>query len=662
MPARMLDSGALTQSVHLVHESDPESGVISFGAFQVDARAGEVRKHGLRIKLQDQPFRVLQILLEHPGEVVTRAELQRQIWPSDTFVDFDRGLNNAIKRLRETLGDSAEAPRYVETLAKRGYRFIGTVERRDGNSKAAQQTLNTVEPQTVAVPARFGLRFRVAIFAALGLALVGALLFGLDLGGWRSRLLLRLPPPVIQSLAVLPLQNLSGDPSQEYFADGMTDALITDLAQIGSLKVISRTSTMRYKKTDKALPEIARELNVDGIVEGAVQRSGERVRITAQLIHGPSDKHLWANSYERDLRDVFGLERDITQDIARQVRAHLTIPQNVQLSQQRPVNVQALELYLQGKHHLDRVGQGFADEENKKAAQYFQQAIDDDPNFVQAYIGLADAHHALMLPSSEDLAILKKARLKVVQLDPNSSNAAVLMASAKRDNWDWAGAEEEFRRAIALNPSNVDAHYGFGRLLDDLGRLDEGWKEHQIAQQLNPNPDRLPSASYLPEALFPRGEYDQTIKLLLLILEGNPNDGQSHLLLSNCYEQKGMYKEAIEELGRTSTLYGHPEIEKRLHSAYIATGYRGALAQWAQEIEHLQATKQAFFPAYLASVYAKLGDKNRTFHWLEESYKLHDSSGLGSDLINGLKTGPELESIRNDPRYFDLLRRVGLPP
>jgi TolB-like protein/tetratricopeptide (TPR) repeat protein len=487
------------------------------------------------------------------------------------------------------------------------------------------------------------------------------LALGTDIGGVRSRVLLRLYAPGIHSLAVIPLQNLSGDSAQEYFADGMTDALITDLAQVSALKVISRTSIMRYKNTDKALPEIARELNVDAIVEGTVQRSGDRVRITAQLIKGPADKHIWASSYERDLRDVFALQRDVAQDITGQIQTHLSPSPSPPPLWQRPVNVKALEAYLQGRYHLDRVGQGFGDEENRKAAVYFQQAIDADPNLIQAYIGLLDAHRGLLLPSSEDQAIGRKVAQKVIELDPNSSNAAVLVAGVKTDNRDWSGAEEAYRSAIARNPNSVEAHRSFARFLDDLGRLDEGWREQQIAQGLNPNPDRLPWATDLPEALLRRGQYDQAIRLLSKVVEANPNDGQTHLNLSEGYAEKGMYKEAIEELGRTCTLYGYPKITTRLDREFAASGYQGAMRQWAQEIERLQATNQVYFPAYLASVYGRLGDKERAFYWLEEAYKHPELTGIGTDLIHWLKADPGLALIRKDPRYFDLLRRVGLP-
>jgi TolB-like protein len=576
-------------------------------------------------------------------------------------VDFERGLNNAVKRLREVLSDSAESPRYIETLTKRGYRFIATVEKRGDGVHVPLVTEKAAGSRQSEGSVKSGIRFRAGLIAAVSLFVLASALFALDVRGWRSELLLKLHPPVIESLAVLPLQNLSGDPSQEYFTDGMTDGLITELAQISSVRVISHTSVMRYKKTEKTLPEIARELNVDGIIEGTVQRAGDRVRISAQLLYAPSERHLWADTYDRELKDVFSLEHDLTQEIGRQIRAKIA-PQPPEIQpKHRPVNLKALEAYLQGKHHLDRVGQGFADEEGDKAVEYFQQAINADPSFLPAYIGLTDANDWRLLPSHESEAIMESARKKMIELAPNSAVAALASARVKEDNWDWTGAEADYRRAIALDPNNVDAHARFARFLDDQARLDKGWKEWQAAQELNPNPDRLPSALDLPEALAIRGKCDQAIPLMLRILESNPNDGQTHLGLSGCYCETANYQARIEELGKAAAAYGHAEMQIHLRQAYAANGYQAALRQWARDIEHLQTTKQLYMPAYLATIYGELGEKEKAFYWLEEAYRSHMSGGLGSSMVHWLKTDPSLKLIRNDSRYFDLLRRAGLP-
>jgi TolB-like protein/DNA-binding winged helix-turn-helix (wHTH) protein len=632
-----------------VKDAPPLRAPIRFGVFELDPESGELRKQGLKVRLQEQPFQILQILLEQPGKLVTREELQQRVWPADTFVDFDQGLYNATKKLREALGDSADTPRYVETLSRRGYRFIGSVKGNGSVAHAAAEVPPT-SPTAETRPSRRKMQLGIAL--GLGTALLGAVLSVTPANLWQ-RLLGKGTVPQIRSLAVLPLQNLSADTAQEYFSDGMTDALITDLAQIGSLKVISRTSSMQYKQTKKSLPEIARELNVDGIIEGTVQRSGDRVRITAQLIHGPSDKHLWASSYERNTRDIFALERDLTKEIAHQVQTRLGTVGRAPLPQPRPIDPKVLDAYVQGNYHLHGRGRGAGDEENKEAQQYFQQAIDADPNFAPAYIGLACAHDNLLQGSNENLAIMRKAAEKAVELDPSSSDAWAALGQAKNDTWDWNGAEEEYRRAIALNPNNAQAHHGLGDILDTTGRLDEGWKEYQVAQQLDPNQD------HLALALYGRGEFDRAIEIRQKIAQRDPGEGINHYFLALNYAQKGMYKEFVQEMGTSATLIGMPELANRLHRAYDESGYQGALRQWAKDLEHLAATKQLYVPGVLAQVYTALRDKDRALYWLEQFHQHHDLAAADPTCF---KTDPWLAPLRSDPRFSDFLRRVGLPP
>ena len=412
---------------------------------------------------------------------------------------------------------------------------------------------------------------------------------------------------------------------------------------------------MQYKQTRKSLPEIARELNVDGIVEGTVQRSGDRVRITAQLIHGPSDKHLWSNSYERDTRDVFALERDVAEDIGRQIQARVTTEHPASLRRPRPVNIQALDAYLQGNAHLHRFSRGSGDEELRLASDYFQQAIDADPNFAPAYVGLSSAHSGTIQHSSEDVEISRKAAEKAVELDPNLSDAWGNLGWMRNTSGEWPGAEEDYRRAIALNPNNADFHEGLGDLLDDIGRSDEAWKEYQIAQELDPNRD------HLGYALYKRHEYDRGIELELTMLNSDPNNGYLHWFLYELYASKGMYEEAVQQLEQTSTLFGFPEGADKLGHAFAASGYKGAMREYANELERLHATDQVFLPVQLAGVYATLGDKDRAFNWLEDGYKHRGLIGVGVP-ISDLKVYPDLEPLRSDPRFKDLVRRMGLPP
>lgn len=633
--------------VVLVTGALPSHVLVRFGVFELDTDSRELRKQGVKIRLQEQPFQILQALLEHPGRVVTREELQQRIWPSDTFVDFDRGLYNAIKRLREALGDSAENPRFIETLSRRGYRFIAAV---NGNgSDAATEVL----PRTAATPAAsHKLRVSIALIGVVAVLLVAAV----GVRKFWPHSSTQSTIPQIRSIAVLPLQNLSADPTQEYFSDGMTDALITDLAQIGSLKVISRTSSMQYKQTKKSLSEIARELNVDGIIEGSVQRSGNRVFVTAQLLHGPTDKHLWANSYERDMQDVFLLERDVAEDIARQVQGRITEDQRPSASL-RPVNPKVLEAYLQGNYYRSRLGRGSGDEAARTAAAYFQQAIDTDPSFAPAYLGLAWAHFYLLWPSRQDAEIAREAVERALALDPSSSDAHGMLAALKRQAWDWAGAEQEYRRTIAINPNDSGAREEFGHLLEVTGRQDEGWREQQIAQELDPDKD------HLSEGLALRRQYDRLIAQLEMMLKRDPDNGYCRYTLYRVYLKKGMYREAIQQLERTLILFGYPQEAAQVRAAFAVSGHDAAIREFAKALEHLMASSHAFLPVNIAANYAILGDKERAFYWLEQAYARHDMGRSSMDIeMYSLKTEFVFDPIRSDPRFNDLLRRIGLPP
>src|ERR1700686_2261678 len=632
-----------------------QSRILKFALFEVDLEAGELRKSGMRQKLAGQPFEVLRLLLERPQEIVTREELQQRIWPKDTFVDYDLALRKAITRLREALGDSAESPRFIETIPRRGYRFIAAV---NGNGSAA---LSATEPpskvETETEPRASRRIMRIGIVLGFGAAVLLGAVLALTPAKFRQRFSDKSAVPPIRSIAVLPLQNLSADPAQEYFSDGMTDALITDLAQISSLKVISRTSSMQYKQTKKALPEIARELNVDGIVEGTVQRSGDRVRVTAQLIYGPSDKHVWAHSYERDMREVFALERDVTEEIAREVRARIATPNQVPVAQARRASPKVLEAYLQGNYHLSRFGSGGGDEQLTMAEEYFQRAIDADPNFAPAYNQLANAHLNLLQPSKQDFDIARKMAERAVELDPNSSDAHHTLGDVKGRAWNWPGSEEEYRRAVVLNPNNAQAHDDLGELLDDTGRFDDGWREYQIAQELDPNND------HLSDAFDRRGQHAHAIAMLQIMLKRYPDNGYLHMSLYRDYVKNGMHKEAVQELEKTLSLFGFPELASRIHRSFVSSGYRGAMQRCAEELESLAATKQVFVPVNLAEVYAALGDKDRAFYWLEQAYAHRDLHAASTDLgLERLNTEFLLDPLRSDPRFKDLVRRVGLSP
>ncbi|HXJ44903.1 MAG TPA: winged helix-turn-helix domain-containing protein, partial [Bryobacteraceae bacterium] len=451
-----------------------------------------MRKGDTLLHLAPQPCKVLALLASRPQKVITRQEIQREIWGGDTFVDFEQGLNVAIRQIRAALCDDAETPRYIETLPRRGYRFISRVE---GNSAAAEGATLSAPPESAtlsapSVPRHSSYRRPMTVMVGLGLVAVAVIFV------WRmERIAGRTPPTRIQSLAVLPLENLSHDAEQEYFADGMTDELITDLAKIHALRVISRNSMMQYKGKHKATPQIAQELNVDALVEGTVLRSGDRVRITAQLIEAHGDRHLWAEAYEGDLRNILVLQDEVAQDIAREVKATLNPQEQIRLTSGRPVDAQAHEAYLRGLYELHGMTAEASDalksQSIEKAIGYFQQAITYDHDDARAYSGLADAYSSLSTQYRAPLEVMPKAKaaaVKAIELDDTLAEAHASLGYVELFfDWDWSRAESEFRKALELNPSLPRAHAGLAEyLLFRLGNSDEAIQELQRAYALDP--------------------------------------------------------------------------------------------------------------------------------------------------------------------------------
>jgi len=605
-----------------------------------------VSRNGTTVHLEPKVMEVLVCLAQHAGEPVSKEELLQTVWPN-TFVTDDV-LKRSISELRRAFEDDVRESRIIQTIPKRGYRLLVAVEPVTADKRLSTQ-LQSQESTTV------GHNWRRLALVSGGVAALLLVLLGVLYVSSRERVFGKNTDLQIRSIAVLPLQNLSGDPSQEYFSDGMTDALITDLAQIGSVKVISRTFSMQYKQTRMSLPEIARELKVDGIVEGSIQRSGDRVRITAQLIHGPSDRHLWANTYEGDVADTFGLERSVTQDIARQVQTRLMPRAQTEATQPGPTNSKALDAYLQGNYHLQRYGRGGGVEEMKKASDFFQQAIDADPKFAPAYFGLAYAHDALPLVSREDSAIARKAEETGLTLDPDSPQGQTIRAGNEWRHLDWSGAEKEFRRVLALNPNNAAAHDDFCELLGEMGHLDEALNECQIAQELDPNNDHLASI------LYKRGDYEHAISILQLMNERHSDDAALHYLLFECYVKTRKDEDAVAELERTLTLYEFSDAAARIHHAFSSSGFRAAMLQWGKEIEKAQESKQVYMPVNIADAYAVLGQNDRAFYWLDQAVEHRDAIAVGIP-ATFLRTDPMLESLRSDPRFKDLMHRIGLPP
>jgi len=624
------------------------SPVVRFADFDFDMRTGELRRNRTSLKLQPQPAKVLALLVSRPGEIVTRQDLAQQVWGSETFVDFEQGLNFAIRQIRSALEDDAEHPQFLETLPKRGYRFTASV------IGAAPSQIEIPAPSLAPLPPRrrlllrYGLAFMTIAAAALTLALT------LDWGHLRQRLSNRATSaPRIESLAVLPLHNLSHDPEQEYFSDGMTDELITDLAKFGGLRVTSHTSVERYKDTRQPLPEIARELGVDAVVEGTVTRSGDRVRITAQLIDGRSDRHLWAESYERDLRDVLALQNEVSGDIAKEIQIKVTNPEKSPLASARPVSPEAHEAYLKGRYFWNKR----SEEGVRKGIDYFEQATGIDPNYAVAYAGLAESYIVLnghrFLPPTQAFPKVHAAALKALELDESLAEAHSSLGSYRWEyEWDKSGAEKEFRRAIELNPSYATAHAWYAEELAALGRGDQALAEIERAREVDPL--SLPVSVVAGWILYVERDNDQAIDQFQRTLELDSNFAIAHLYLGRAYVQKGNLEQAIVEAQTATRLSGsHPFYMAWLGYAYARAGNRNEALRILHQLKVISGKKYVASHD-VAAIYVGLGEKSKAIAWLNKGYDEHSYTVLQ------LGVEPEFDSLRSDPRFQDLVQRVGL--
>jgi TolB-like protein/DNA-binding winged helix-turn-helix (wHTH) protein len=637
---------------------------VRFGVFEVDLRAGELRKRGVRIRLQGQPFLLLITLLKHQGEVVSREELRRILWPEDTFVDFDHSLGSAINKLREVLGDSAANPRFVETLPRRGYRFIAPVVAVGGSEdtptvseapadkpeppsgdlpETADHNQVDLKTSTVTVRRRRPLPWKIP-----GLAVLLSATSFLLLTVLRSR-----PPTLIRSLAVLPMENLSGDPLQEYFSDGMTDELITELGQISDLRVISRTSVMTYKGARKPLPQIARELKVDAVVEGTVLRSGNQVRITAQLILAAADKHLWAKSYEGDLRDTLALQEQVARSIAGEIRIELTPHEKDVLKNVKRVNPEAFEAYLKGRYFWNKR----TSESLRKAIDYFSQAIEDDPSYAPAYAGLSDSYGLAgdwqygVLSPKEAYPKAEAAATKAIALDSSLGEAHISLAWCLDGfDWNWESAEREFTEGIELSPSYATGHHWYGWHLATLGRHGEAIVELEKAEGLDPL--SLIIGADLAEELLIAHRYDEAIKQSRKTMNMDPFFALTHYVLGEVFVQQRMYSGAIAELQKAIELSpGSTAFTANLAYAYALSGMRDAAVKILDDLKNRSHENLSNAPE-IALVYVGLDEKNQAMVWLEKAYAERFNPGV---LLR-----PAFDPLRSDPRFQDLLRRIGL--
>jgi len=641
----------------------PDRNVLGyrFATFEVDLRAGELRKNGMKIKLQDQPFRLLAILLEHPGEAVLREELQQRLWPADTFVDFDHSLNTAVTRIREALGDSADNPRFVQTLPRRGYRFLASLEAIE-DKPSAEPPSPISQPPTPApapspisqlptpasAPVRRYAAWRVWTWRALFAVLAAVAVYGY-FSGWRIWQPRGTAAPELIRLVVLPFVNLSGDPSQEYFGDGMTEEMITQLGRVNPqrLAVIARTSAMRYKDTKTGVQQVASDLKVTYVVEGSFRRVGNNVRITAKLIQVSDQTQLWNHDYDVQVADVLQIQSQVAQSVAGQISVQL-----LPYRPPRPVKPEAYEAALLGRYYWNRR----TDADLQKAAESLQAAVTKDPSYALAQAWMAEVYHLLgyysVLAPVDAYPKARAAAQRALQLDETLGEAHATLADVTYlyEN-DWKGAEKEFRKAIELSPNSATAHQWYGAFLTLQGRFPEGRAEIEKAHALDLLSPVINAEVGL--ACYYRREYPQAVEQYRKSIELDPHFSQTHAWLGMALLQLGRTAEALEEFRQGVTLSKGSQGTVALEAYALARA--GRRQEAVDRVHQLEAAARQRYvsPLYISLVYVALGDKDQAFQWAEKGFR--DRSGL----LARMRREPLLDPVRDDPRFANLMARVG---
>ncbi|MGA8501412.1 MAG: tetratricopeptide repeat protein [Candidatus Sulfotelmatobacter sp.] len=674
-----------------------------FGPFVLDPGERLLRHGAARMELPPRAFDTLLVLVENSGRLLEKDALMRTVW-RDTVVE-ENNLSQVVYLVRKALRDGEDGSRYIETVPKRGYRFVGEVREFEADppgNGTGHNGENGPKPSTSAASSgssgnhlrvfpddHSGLAASPAAAAASsgsevdshsvsggnglgasaphsavrhgwitgllgGLAIV-ALVVLVEGAGWKQRLFEGPGPALIRSVAVLPMQNLSNDPDQEYFVDGMTDELITDLAQLHDLKVVSKTSIMQYKGTRKPLPQIGRELGVDAVVEGSVLRSGDRVRITAQLIRTATDRHIWAEAYDGDLKDVLSLQARVAEEITNQVKLNLSAEETGRLRRPRAVNPEAYDLYLHGRYAWNqRNVQGF-----HQAIEYFNHALEKDPEFALAYSGLADCHTLLTLYGDGvgNMAEAEAAAEKALQLDSTLAEAHTSLAAVKvLHDWDWQGAEQEFRRAIELNPNFARAHHWYGNLLlGPEGRHEEAIAELERARELDPL--SLIVNADVGFGYYLAGRYEPALQAYRKVLALNPNFIPVRFYLSKYYRQTGQYDSWLKESVENDRLSGFPDRGQSLQRLYAQGGFRATMEKMARSAELGSLTRPKPFridSCSSAEANAALGRNAAALNALEDCYRWSEPA------LIYLKVDPVWTNLRSEPRFQDLLSRLHL--
>ena len=691
-----------------------------FGPYALNLRTVELRKFESKIKMGEQSFRILCLLLDANGEMVTREELRDKLWASDTFVDFDHGLNSAVQRLRDCLSDSAENPRWIATVPRRGYRFVGRVDWQDDNKVApvvssqpqTSGTSRSAEPQTSvneeAGDGSFWHRFVAdltngngakSVLSAKGNGSQLPVPLATDSEGplcatesgktpaarvsgevrpkpsWRGKVIIsalsalilaslvwvapnHLTPgsnKVIDSVAVLPFVNKTNDPNVEYLSDGITEGVINCLSQLPKLRVMARSTVFHYKGSDEDPQKIGRDLRVQGIVTGTFLERGDSVRVQAELVDVNNGSEIWGAQYDRKVSDMASLQQEIAGDISSKLQLRLTGEDRNRLNRRTTQNGEAYSQYLKGRYYWNkRTGDGF-----KRALEFFNQATDRDPTYALAYTGLADTYHLMsnyfILPPKEAKSRAKAAAERAVELDDTSTEAHTSLAASKENNWDWSGSESEYRRAIELNPNYATAHHWYSLRLAKEGRLDEALVEAKCALELDPL--SLPINQNLGDVYGFLRQDDKAIDQFFKTIEIDPNFPSVHYSLGVQLLVDGRYEEGFAELKRGATALRDP-VEIQATNAILGefrrSGYREAI-QASIRADINRSGQKNVSQSTIAARYATIGDKENAFHWLEKAYEMHD------DYLPFVKVKRNFQSIRSDPRYVELLRRIGLP-
>jgi TolB-like protein/DNA-binding winged helix-turn-helix (wHTH) protein/Flp pilus assembly protein TadD len=617
---------------------------LRFGNYELDSGSGKLTCNGQPVKIQPQPLRVLGVLVEHQGGIVSREQFRDRIWGDATFVEFDQGLNYCIRQIRLALGDDASKPAYVETLPKQGYRFIASVTGPEPEEagllieKAPIEETTTIEPGGDVGSPRW--RWKLA-FAILVLAPI------IGVTGWR--IWPQAGSHHIRSIAVLPLRNISQDPDQQYFADGMTEVLTTGLAQLSQLTVIAKTSVMHYQGTQKSTPQIAKELNVDAVVEGSVQTSNGHVLITAELIDGSTDRHLWAKSYERDIGDALALQNEVAQAIAAEINLRLTPEEKSRLVRRQYTNPEAQEAYLRGLYWYDQYQMG-------KSFGYLLDATKKDPNFAPAYAALSTTYPFMIyeqdMPMKEAYPEWRTAAFKAIELDHGSAEAHVSLGFLLLNHdWNWAEAERELKRAIQLNPNLAEAHLWYSADLGSMGRVDEALAEGARGVQLSPY-SHLANVIYT-EQLIGAGQFPRALEQGRKMLDFAPD--AAHYVMGLAYEQMdesasamGEFRNEVNDTKRSFTSLAN------LAHVYAMAGNKPQAMKLLSELQAL-SKRRPVDPYEIALVFVGLGDKNRAFELLDKCYDERPNN------LPELTLDARMNPLRSDPRYRELLLRMGLP-